>query len=277
MRRLPQSVIAREELDRLLERGAEPETNIVSDLVERVTRLVVQELLEAEQTDFLGGRGRYRRRGDEQRGSRNGYERGKVRTAEGAIEVGFPQVRGAGETYRSALMGFLDGNSDVLDRLVTEMYARGLSTRRRLRSCPPSRQMPSRPRRCSRPSLWMSTAPTSASGSLPLKPSLRATPVDRRRIEHRPRAPSQNAVDPAYPPIPRLDPRRRHSDCTGQERHTALAAVGARPLLGNHSAVPALEQAALAIHAGRGLTTTEPRSPGCIRVARKVTALHRPQ
>ena len=26
-------------------------------------------------------------------------------------------------------MGFLDGNSEVLDRLVTEMYARGLSTR----------------------------------------------------------------------------------------------------------------------------------------------------
>jgi hypothetical protein len=25
-------------------------------------------------------------------------------------------------------MGFLDGNSEVLDRLVTEMYARGLST-----------------------------------------------------------------------------------------------------------------------------------------------------
>ena len=40
-----------------------------------------------------------------------------------------PQVRGAGEPFRSSLMGFLDGNSEVLDRLVTEMYARGLSTR----------------------------------------------------------------------------------------------------------------------------------------------------
>ena len=33
-------------------------TNIVSALVDTVTRLVVQELLEAEQADYLGGRAR---------------------------------------------------------------------------------------------------------------------------------------------------------------------------------------------------------------------------
>jgi putative transposase len=31
--------------------------------------------------------------------------------------------------FRSTLISFLDGNSDVLERLVTEIYARGLSTR----------------------------------------------------------------------------------------------------------------------------------------------------
>jgi putative transposase len=31
--------------------------------------------------------------------------------------------------YRSKLMGFLEGNSEALERLVTEMYVRGLSTR----------------------------------------------------------------------------------------------------------------------------------------------------
>jgi putative transposase len=56
-------------------------------------------------------------------------EPARIRTAEGAIDVRLPQVRGAGEPFRSSLMTFLDGNSDVLDRLVTEMYARGLSTR----------------------------------------------------------------------------------------------------------------------------------------------------
>jgi transposase-like protein len=122
-------VLAREELHRLLAGGADRESNIVSALVEAVTRLVVQELVEGEQADFLGGRGRYERRGEDQVGSRNGYERGRIRTAEGAIDVAVPQVRGAGEPFHSTLMSFLDGNSDVLERLVVEMYARGLSTR----------------------------------------------------------------------------------------------------------------------------------------------------
>jgi transposase-like protein len=122
-------VLVREELDHLLHGGVDEGTNIISTLVETITRLVVQELLEAEQADFLGGRGRYQRRAGDQRGSRNGYEGGRIRTAEGAIGVRVPQTRGADEPFRSGLMTFLEGNSEVLDRLVTEMYARGLSTR----------------------------------------------------------------------------------------------------------------------------------------------------
>src|SRR5579863_2818170 len=129
MRRVPPSVHVREDLDRLLHGGVDEGTNIVSALVGTVTKLVVQQLLEAEQADFLGGRGRYERRGADQRGSRNGYESGRLRTAEGPIDLEVPQVRGTEAPFRSSLMGFLDGNSDVLERLVTEMYARGLSTR----------------------------------------------------------------------------------------------------------------------------------------------------
>jgi putative transposase len=129
MRRVAPSVLAREQLQGLLASGADRETNIVSALVEMVTRLVVQELLEGEQQDFLGGRGRYDRRGAGQAGSRNGYERGRLRTAEGFVDVAVPQVRGAVGPLRSSLMGFLDGNSEVLEALVNEMYARGLSTR----------------------------------------------------------------------------------------------------------------------------------------------------
>jgi putative transposase len=129
MQRVAPSVIAREQLHELLSGGADRGSNIVSALVETVTRLVVQELLEGEQADYLGGRGRYERRGAGQVGSRNGYARGRVRTAEGAFEVAVPQVRGAGQPFRSSLMSFLNGNSEVLERLVSEMYARGLSTR----------------------------------------------------------------------------------------------------------------------------------------------------
>jgi len=59
-----------------------------------------------------------------------------MRTAEGRITVQAPQVRDGPGTYRSKLMGFwlrhvcdLRGNTDVLERLAIEMYARGLSTR----------------------------------------------------------------------------------------------------------------------------------------------------
>ena len=129
MRRVAPSVIAREQLRELLAGGVDREVNIISALVDTVTRLVVQELLEGEQADHLGGRGRYERRGEGQLGFRNGYERGRLRTAEGTIDVAVPQVRDSGEPFRSSLMSFLDGNSEVLERLVTEMYARGLSTR----------------------------------------------------------------------------------------------------------------------------------------------------
>jgi transposase-like protein len=88
-------------------------------------RVVLQEALEAEQRDVLG-RERYQRGSD---GSyRNGYRPGRIECAEGRVQVAVPQVRGVPE-HRSALMEFLADHSEVLQRLVTEMYARGLSTR----------------------------------------------------------------------------------------------------------------------------------------------------
>jgi putative transposase len=131
MRRVPPSMLIREDLDRLLTDGAGPGENLISELVQTVTALVVQQLLEAEQTDYLGDRGRYERRDPEaaQRGFRNGYVENSIRTAEGKIPIRVPQVRDTAEPFRSTLMGFLEGNSDVLDRLVMEMYARGMSTR----------------------------------------------------------------------------------------------------------------------------------------------------
>jgi hypothetical protein len=55
MQRVAPSVIAREQLHELLSGGADRGSNIVSALVETVTRLVVQELLEGEQADYLVG------------------------------------------------------------------------------------------------------------------------------------------------------------------------------------------------------------------------------
>jgi hypothetical protein len=47
-----------QQLQELLAGGADRGSNIVSALVETVTRVVVQELLDGEQADYLGGRGR---------------------------------------------------------------------------------------------------------------------------------------------------------------------------------------------------------------------------
>src|SRR3990172_10813987 len=92
MRRVPPSMLIREDLDRLLADGACPGENLISDLVQTVTRLVVQQLLEAEQTDFVGDRGRYERRDPDagQRGWRNGDVERSIRTAEGEIPIPVP-------------------------------------------------------------------------------------------------------------------------------------------------------------------------------------------
>jgi hypothetical protein len=84
MQRVAPSQIARQQLQELLSGGAECGSNIVSALVETVTRVVVQELLEGEQADYLGGRGRYERRGE-----------GQVARATGTRRVGcaLPRAR----------------------------------------------------------------------------------------------------------------------------------------------------------------------------------------
>lgn len=58
-----------------------------------------------------------------------GYEDATLRTGEDGIGVKVPQVRDSETPYRSKLTEFLAGNTAALDRLVVEMYARGLSTR----------------------------------------------------------------------------------------------------------------------------------------------------
>lgn len=103
--------------------------SIASELIKLGAQLLAQESLQGEVRDHLG-RDRYERR-DETMSPvyRNGYEPARIKSAEGLIPLSVPQLRGSDETYRSRLLGFLKGNTDVLERLVAEMYARGLSTR----------------------------------------------------------------------------------------------------------------------------------------------------
>lgn len=123
--RIAPSAHLRQALREFLTQGIEQEQSPTSALLGLAARLVLQEALESEQRDALG-RERYQR-GSEGR-YRNGYRPGYVEGAEGRIRVEVPQVRGIAG-YSSVLMDFLGAHSEVLQRLATEMYARGLSTR----------------------------------------------------------------------------------------------------------------------------------------------------
>lgn len=130
--RIPPSERIRQQIDQVLNSGIESQPNPLEALIQLGAQLVVQEAMEKETTERLG-RAYYQHRepGEPLRGHRNGYEPGRVRTAEGRIVVQVPQVRDWVEEgpYRSRLMEFLRGNSDVLERLAVEMYVRGLSVR----------------------------------------------------------------------------------------------------------------------------------------------------
>jgi putative transposase len=110
-----------------LQQGIHSSEQPLSQFIRLAVQGMVQQVLEQEVTDYLG-RERYERQ-PETSGYRNGYKPGRLRSAEGEIGFAVPQVRASEQPYRSRLLEFLRGNSDVLEYLVTQMYSRGLSTR----------------------------------------------------------------------------------------------------------------------------------------------------
>jgi transposase-like protein len=128
MKKIPPSEKNRKQLEELLSKGVEGE-NLLTAVMQKGMQIIMQEMLESEVTEFLQ-RGHYERRGNEElRGYRNGYEQRKINTAEGKIPIELPQVRESVEPFRSKLNEFFRGNTDCLEKLAAEMYARGLSTR----------------------------------------------------------------------------------------------------------------------------------------------------
>src|SRR5215813_9307223 len=99
----------------------------LSLLVRLSTERILQEALEQEQAEALG-RGRYEARG-EKVGYRNGYEKGTLKTGEGVLHVKVPQIRGLAEPYRSRLWNHVGHTSEVLKKLIVEMYVGGMSQR----------------------------------------------------------------------------------------------------------------------------------------------------
>lgn len=106
--------------------------SVTSALMRLGLEALLNRALEEERTDFLG-RERYERPQAEQAevrtGYRNGYTPGHVDTAEGRVSLAVPQVRATDEPFHAQTLAAVRGRTVELERLVVELYARGLSTR----------------------------------------------------------------------------------------------------------------------------------------------------
>jgi transposase-like protein len=121
------------QLQRDLRQELSSSGELAGDLFRRAGKLVVEELLNAEVSEALG-REPSQRREAEQSGYRNGYKSRGLKCGEGKIDIELPQVRdfvkdSQEQAYRSSIWQALSGRSPALDRMIVEMYARGLSTR----------------------------------------------------------------------------------------------------------------------------------------------------
>jgi putative transposase len=125
MKRVPSSEKTRQVIRAFFEQGID-EGDPKSELMQMAMRLIVEEALEAKVRDLVG-RGYYERGADH--GSRNGNRQGSLKTAEGRIRFGVPQVRDVNARELAALRNALKGRTASLEDLAVEMYARGCSTR----------------------------------------------------------------------------------------------------------------------------------------------------
>jgi putative transposase len=117
----------RRELDEIVA-GVADEDDPIEAIGRLGARLILQQALEEELTDFLG-RERYERRG-EPVSHRNGYERVRVKTTAGPLELERPRVRNAsGLGFASEIVGKGVARTHALEALVIVSFLRGLSVR----------------------------------------------------------------------------------------------------------------------------------------------------
>jgi len=128
MKKVPRSERTNAEIRRFFEEGMKGSTDPKSELVRLAVRSIVEEALEGAVRDLLG-RGYYERGDGAGRGYRNGYREGRLKTGEGEVRYGVPQVRDVDNGAIRALQEHAKGRTEALEALAVEMYARGLSSR----------------------------------------------------------------------------------------------------------------------------------------------------
>jgi len=127
MARVAPSERFRTQLDEALA-GVGQEQDPVETIGRLGARLILQQALEDEVTEFLG-RGRYERTEDSV-AHRNGYEPRRVKTTSGPVELERPRVRDASKLgFESRILGKHVTHTYALESLVISSFLRGLSTR----------------------------------------------------------------------------------------------------------------------------------------------------
>jgi len=117
----------RRELDQTIA-GAGDEHDPIEAIGRLGARLILQQALEDELSEFLG-RERYERRG-EPIAHRNGYEPVTVKTTGGPLELERPRLRNASALdFASAVVGKGVARTHALEALVLASFLRGLSVR----------------------------------------------------------------------------------------------------------------------------------------------------
>jgi transposase-like protein len=127
MARVTPSERFRIELDEAMV-GVGQEQDPVETIGRLGARLILQQALEDEVSEFLGRR-RYER-AEETVSHRNGYEPRTVKTTSGPVELERPRVRDASKLgFESRLLGRHVTRTYALESLVISSFLRGLSTR----------------------------------------------------------------------------------------------------------------------------------------------------
>lgn len=117
----------RQELDEVLA-GVDREQDPVEVVGRLGARLILQQALEDEVTEFLGRR-RYQR-AEETVSYRNGHEPKSIKTTSGSMNLERPRVRNAGKLgFESRVLGKGVTRTHALESLVISSFLRGLSTR----------------------------------------------------------------------------------------------------------------------------------------------------
>src|SRR4051794_39373511 len=129
MARVAPSERFRRELDDVLA-GVDSEADPLERIGRLGARLILQQALEDEVTEFLG-RVRYER-AEGPVSHRNGYEPRRVVTTAGPVELERPRVRNAREFgFESRILGRHVARTYALESLIICSFLRGLSVRRR--------------------------------------------------------------------------------------------------------------------------------------------------